>query len=351
VRLTTAKATAVVAVLLLMSACSSSGSDSESATTNDAGKAPASAASLRVGMSYDIGGRGDPFNDIAAKGLDDAKDKLGITFKELEATAGESDGQREARLRLLADGGYDPIIAVGFAYAGPLKTVAAEYPDVHFAIVDDASVTAPNITNLVFAENEGSYLVGALAASASSTHHVGFVGGVDVPLIQKFQAGFDAGAKAVDPSVAIEHKYLTQPPDFGGFNDVQKANVAAKGMYDAGADVVFHAAGASGAGVFSSATREGRIAIGCNTDEYQSAPDNQKPHILSSMLKRVDVAVFDFIQSVQDGKPLHGVQTFDLKRGGIGVATSNPDEKQYQETVDELAQKIISGEVKVPDTL
>jgi basic membrane protein A len=302
-------------------------------------------------MSYDIGGRGDPFNDIAAKGLDDAKAKLGATVKELEASAGETDAQRESRLRLLAQGHYDPIIAVGFAYAAPVGKVAKEFPKVHFAIVDDASVTGPNITNLVFAEQEGSYLVGALAAKASKVHHIGFVGGVNVPLIQKFQAGFAAGAKAADPGVAIDVSYLTQPPDFGGFNDPQKADVSAKGMYDAGADVVYHAAGASGAGVFAAAAEAHKLAIGCNTDQYEGAPAGQKDLILSSMLKRVDVAVYQYIDSVKKGSPLTGVQTFDLKRGGVGVATSNPAEKQYQATIDELSQKIISGELTVPDKL
>jgi basic membrane protein A and related proteins len=350
VRLPAAVTVGVTALLLVVSGCAGSNDPAATGSADPAGSAD-SATHLKVGMSYDIGGRGDPFNDITAKGLDDAKDKLGITFKELEATVGEPDSQRESRLRLLAEGGYDPIIAVGFAYAAPLKAVAADYPDVHFAIVDDASVTAANITNLVFAEEQGSYLAGALAATASKTKHVGFVGGVDVPLIQKFQAGFDAGVASVDAGVKVEHTYLTQPPDFGGFNDPQKGSVAAKGMYDSGVDVVFHAAGASGAGVFAAAAKAGLTAIGCNTDEYATAPADEQPHILSSMLKRVDAAVFDYLESVQQGTPLEGVQTFDIARGGIGMATSNPDEKNYQDLVDGLSQQIVDGAITVPDSL
>ena len=171
----------VAAAALVLSACGSSGGDG---TSSDKG------SKTVVGLAYDIGGRGDQsFNDSAAAGLDKAEKEFGFTAKEAEATDGETDAAKAERLRQLADAGANPVIAVGFAYAGPLKTVAAEYPKVHFAIIDSTDVTASNISNLVFAENEGSFLVGVIAGLKTKTNNVGFVGGVQTPLIQKFQAG------------------------------------------------------------------------------------------------------------------------------------------------------------------
>jgi basic membrane protein A len=311
---------------------------------------------VKVGLAYDIGGRGDQsFNDAAAAGLDKAKKDLSgdaatIEVNELEAAPGESDAAKEERLNLLVTGGFNPIIAVGFAYAGPLKKVATANPNVKFGIVDDSSFQLPNVANLVFAEHEGSYLVGAAAALKSTAKHVGFVGGVEVPLIHKFQAGFEAGVKAVDPSVKIDVKYLTQPPDFTGFNDPAKGKVAAEGMYDAGADVVYQAAGGSGAGVFEAAKAVGKLGIGVDSDQYnQPTLANVKDVILTSMLKRVDVAVFDYIKSNVDGSPLSGVQTFDLKKDGVGYSTSGGKVDDIKTKLDEYKQKIISGEIKVPE--
>ena len=311
---------------------------------------------VKVGMAYDIGGRGDQsFNDAAAAGLDKAKKELGgdtatIDTKELEAAPGESDAAKEERLNLLVTGGYNPIIAVGFAYAGPLKKVATANPNVKFGIVDDSSFQLPNVANLVFAEHQGSYLVGVAAAMKSTAKHVGFVGGVDVPLIHKFQAGFEAGAKAVDPNIKIDVKYLTQPPDFTGFNDPAKGKVAAQGMFDAGADVVYHAAGGSGSGVFEAAKAAGKLGIGVDSDQYNlPSLANVKDVILTSMLKRVDVAVFDYIKSYVDGSPLSGVQTFDLKKDGVGYSTSGGKIDDIKSKLDEYKQKIISGEITVPE--
>ncbi len=350
-RVMTMTAVAAAAALAL-TACGSStaetpvASGSDSSTTG-AGSGPA----IKVGMAYDIGGRGDKsFNDAAAAGLTKAKSELGLETKELEAKAGETDAQKEERLRLLASGGYDTIVAVGFAYAGPLKKVAAEFPKVHFAIIDDSSFKAPNVANLVFAANEGSFLVGAAAALKSKTAHVGYIGGVQTPLLEVFQAGFDAGAKAVNPSIKIDDKYLTQIPDFSGFADPAKGKVTGEGMYQGGADVIFAAAGSSGLGVFQAAVTAKTLAIGVDSDQYNTVDAALKPVIMTSMIKKVDVAVFDFVKSVKDGKPLVGETTFDLKSGGIDYSTSGGQVDDIKTKLDDFKAKIISGEITVPAT-
>ncbi|HVN14040.1 MAG TPA: BMP family ABC transporter substrate-binding protein, partial [Kineosporiaceae bacterium] len=256
-------ALAATAALALSACGSSSGGSSTSTTSGSAGASSSAAKKLKVGMAYDVGGRGDQsFNDSAARGLDKAKSELGVETKELEASQGETDAQKEERLRLLAQGGYNPIVAVGFAYATALKKVAADFPDTSFAIVDDDSITAKNVTPLVFAENQGSFLVGVIAAQAAKSGNIGYIGGVNTPLLQKFEAGYTAGAKAVNPTIKVQVKYLTEPPDFSGFSDPAKGKVAAEGMFQNGADVVYHAAGGSGGGVFEAAKAAKGWAIG-----------------------------------------------------------------------------------------
>ena len=201
-----------------------------------------------------------------------------------------------------ADAGYDPIIAVGFAYAESVGKVAAQYPDVHFAIIDDSSLAdVPNVASLVFAEEQGSFLVGAAAALKSKAGHIGFVGGVQVPLIEKFQAGYEAGAKAVNPDIKIDVTYLTQPPDFSGFGDPAKGKTAAAGMYDNGADIVYHAAGGSGGGVFEAAADADGLAIGVDSDQYNTADPSVQGVIMTSMLKNVNVAVYNYLTEVAGG--------------------------------------------------
>jgi basic membrane protein A len=346
------KRTALVSAFLVgalaLTGCSSSDSDSETTPTPGGSTA---ASDIKVGLAYDIGGRGDQsFNDAAAKGLDQAKSQFGVETKELEAGTGETDAQKEERLRLLAEGGYSPVIAVGFAYAGPLGKVAAEFPDTNFAIVDDASPasTAANIANLVFAENEGSYLVGVVAAQASESGQIGFVGGVDTPLIKKFEAGYVAGAQSVNPDIKVDVKYLTQPPDFSGFTDPAKGKTAAEGMFQSGADVVYHAAGGSGSGVFQAAKAAEGWAIGVDSDQYLTAGDDVKDVILTSMLKAVDVAVYKAIEAAVNGAPLTGVQTFDLAADGVGYSLSNPAVSDYSAKADEAKAAIIDGSITVP---
>jgi basic membrane protein A len=335
---------------LALAGCSSS-DDTE--TTPTAGESSAAVSDVKVGLAYDIGGRGDQsFNDAAAKGLDQAKAEFGVETKELEAGASETDAQKEERLRLLAEGGYSPVIAVGFAYAGPLGKVAEEFPDTTFAIVDDASEasTAANIANLVFAEEQGSYVVGVIAAEASESDHVGFVGGVNTPLIKKFEAGFVAGAQSINPDIKIDVKYLTEPPDFTGFTDSAKGKAAAEGMYQSGADIVYHAAGGSGGGVFQAASTAGAQAIGVDSDQYLTAGDEVKDVILTSMIKRVDIAVFEAIKAAVDGAPLTGVQTFDLAAEGVGYSTANSAVDPYTGVAEDAVEAITSGSVTVPSS-
>jgi basic membrane protein A len=242
----------VAGAALALAACSSSGGGNTN-TSAPAGGGPTTGgatsstsgnhSNVKVGMAYDVGGRGDKsFNDLAAAGLDKAKSQLGVQVKELAATNGETEAAKESRLTLLASSGYNPIVAVGFAYATAVGKVVPKFPKTHFAIIDDdtncgnGGKAQPNVECLMFHEEQSSYLVGVAAALATKNKNVGFIGGVDVPLIQKFQAGYQAGVHSVDKSIKIQVKYLTEPPDFGGFNDPTKGKTAALGMYAAGAD-------------------------------------------------------------------------------------------------------------------
>jgi basic membrane protein A len=305
-----------------------------------------------VGMAYDVGGRGDQsFNDAAAAGLDKAKSELGIEAKEATAVDKEPESAREERLQQLIDAGYTSIVAVGFAYAPSVTKVSKENPDVHFAIVDSTDAKGPNITNLTFAEEQGSFLVGAAAALKSKTGNIGFVGGVEVDLIKKFEAGYIAGAKAANPSIKIQTKYLSQPPDFSGFGDPAKGKTAAEGMFQAGADVVYHAAGGSGGGVFTAAKAAGKQAIGVDSDQALTAAPEVKDVIITSMIKKVDVAVYDFVKAEVDGKFTAGEKTFDLKAGGVDYSTTGGKVDDIKSKLDDYKQQIIDGKITVPKTV
>ncbi len=337
-------AAVAMAAALTLSAC---GSDEGTDEGSDSGDTPTS--DVKVGMAYDVGGRGDQsFNDSAAAGLDQAMDEFGMESQESEAEDGEAESAREERLRTFADAGYDPIIAVGFAYASAIGKVAEEYPDVHFAIIDDSSVEADNVASLVFAEEQGSFLVGAAAALKTEKDHIGFVGGVETPLIQKFEAGYVAGAESVNPDIEIDVTYLTQVPDFSGFGDPAKGKTAAEGMYDNGADIVYHAAGGSGGGVFEAASESGNWAIGVDSDQYNTADPSVQESIMTSMLKNVNVAVYEYLSQVNDGEFPSGVTTYDLAVDGVGYSTSGGFIDDIVDQLDELKQQIIDGEISVP---
>lgn len=349
-RRTTKFAAILAAGILALTAC---GSDSEGgsdgAATDPSSDAPTS--DIKVGMAYDVGGRGDQsFNDSAAAGLDKAKSEGVIAdSQESEAEDGEAETAREERLRTFAENGFDPVIAVGFAYAAALTKVAEEYPDVHFAIIDDSSLAdVPNVASLVFAEEQGSFLVGAAAALKSESGHIGFIGGVETPLIQKFQAGYQAGAEAVNPDIEIDVKYLTQVPDFSGFGDPAKGKTAAQGMYDGGADIVYHAAGGSGGGVFEAAQEAGAKAIGVDSDQYNTADPSVQDVIMTSMLKNVDVAVYNYLSSIDGDTFPSGVTTYDLKVDGVGYSTSGGFIDDITGDLDDYKQQIIDGDITVP---
>lgn len=352
-------------------AATDTGSPAATDTGSPAGSAaPSSAAGpqmtgdkskVKVGLAYDVGGRGDQsFNDSAARGLDKAKGEGVAIAGELEATLGEPDSAKTDRLNQLVSAGANTIVAVGFAYAGPLEPVAVAHPEVHFAIVDDDSLCAAdhkggplkNVACLTFAAEQSSFLVGVAAALKSKSGSVGFIGGVDVPLIQTFQAGFDAGVKAAKPDVKITDKYISEPPDMGGFNDPKSGETIAKGMYDNGTDIIYAAAGGSGAGVFKAAKAAGKLGIGVDSDQYnQKALADVKDVIMTSAVKNVDVAVFDFIASAVNGAPLTGVHHYDLKNGGVAVATSGGMIDDIMPQIDAYRAKIISGEITVPTKL
>jgi basic membrane protein A and related proteins len=317
----------------------------------------ADASKLKVGVAYDIGGRGDQsFNDAAAAGLDRAISQLGLSkanTKELSASPNESEDAAATRLRQLVDGGYNPIVAVGFKYAGGVQTVAAANPQVKFAIVDDDTVKLPNVTPLVFAEEQGSFLVGAAAALKTASCKIGFVGGVEVPLIKKFEAGYIAGAKAVAPNIQIDSKYLTPAGDATGFNDPAKATEVARGELDGGADIIYHASGASGKGVFEAVAAANtpqtpKWAIGVDSDQAKTAAPPTNERILTSMLKRVDVAVFDYINATAAGNLTTLPSRFDLKVDGVGYATTGGHVADIAPQLDAYKAAIIGGQITVP---
>jgi basic membrane protein A len=348
---------AATAATLTLAGCA--GTPAPAPEPTDTGAAPTTTApepaeKIKVGMAFDVGGRGDQsFNDSAAAGLDKAAAEFGVEAKDVAATAGESESVREERLQQLIDAGFDNIVAVGFAYGPSVGKVAAANPDVKFAIVDDASEasTAPNVMNITFAEHEGSFLVGAAAALKSETGHIGYVGGVQTPLIERFEAGYIAGAKAVNPDIKIDTTYLTQPPDFSGFGDPAKGETAAKAMFDNGADIVYHAAGGSGGGVFNAAKAAGKWAIGVDSDQALTAAEDVRGVILTSMIKRVDVGVYTFIKSVHDGAFAAGETVFDLKADGVGYSTTGGHIDDIASKIDEYKEQIIAGSITVPATV
>ena len=339
------KVTAAMSVAALaLAACGSSTKDTPGASgTTSAAKV------VKVGMAYDVGGRGDQsFNDAAAKGLDKAKADLKADTKEATAVNGEPESAREERLLQLIDAGYTNVIAVGFAYAPAVKKVAAANPEAKFALVDSVDAAGPNIENLTFAENEGSFLMGAAAALKSKTGKIGFIGGVNVDLIKKFEAGYVMGAKAANPAIQVQVKYLTQPPDFAGFNDPAKGKTAAEGMFQQGADVIFAAAGGSGGGVFTAATAAGKMVIGVDSDQALTAPAATKDVIITSMIKKVEVGVFDFIKSLTEDKFTAGIKVYDLKAGGVDYSLSGGKVDDIKAKLDEFKAQIIAGTIKVP---
>jgi basic membrane protein A len=304
-----------------------------------------------VGLVFDVGGRGDKsFNDAAYLGVERAVAELGVHAEYIEPGDG---ADRESGIRLLAAKGFDLVIGVGFIFSDDLYGVAREYPEVRFACVDYAKfddhgfvVPPPNMVALKFREEEGAFLVGALAARVSKSGAVGFVGGMDIPLIRKFEAGYRAGARHVCPDCRVLSAYAGVTGD--AFKNPQKGKELALAQYGAGADVVFHAAGSTGLGVFEAARQKERLAIGVDADQWAEAPG----HVLTSMTKVVAVSVLAAIRDLKEGRWQGGVREFGLKEGGVDYVYDEhnrvliPDAVRAE--VEALRRQIIAGEITVP---
>jgi basic membrane protein A len=305
----------------------------------------------RMAIIYDVGGRGIAgFNELAWEGVKRAADKFGAELKEVTARPDDTDAAREQVLRDLADARYYPIFAIGSTYASALAKVAPEYPGTWFGIVDDGTVDAPKVIGIQFNEAQGSFLVGAAAALTSKTGKVGFVGAVQSPLLEQFEAGFTAGARAANPRVKVQVAYLSRPPASADQADPAKAMRVALGMYDAGADVIFGADGESGKGVIEAAHDRGLWAIGVNSDQYLISNPSVRGTILTSMLKRADVATYAIAMEVANGIPKDGNNVFGLDRGGVGFSTSGGFVDPIKAQLDAFAARIASGEILVPTT-
>jgi basic membrane protein A len=312
----------------------------------------AAGVNKNVGLMFDITGRGDQsFNDSAAAGLDKAQEDYGIGVSESTPTG---DADRAERMNLLIDQGNGLIIGVGFLWGDAITAGTAAAPDTQFAIVDSV-VDAPNATSLVFAEEQGSFLVGAAAALKSQTGKIGFIGGVENELIQKFEAGYVAGAQQVNPDIEIEVSYISQPPDFSGFNDAAKGKEIGASMFENGADIVYAAAGGSGDGMFAAAQEYSEAndtvvcGIGVDSDQILTLGAELEPYVMTSMLKRVDVAVYGTIGAYVSGElPGGTVEVFDLSVDGVGYSTTGGNVEDIVPELDDLKQQIIDGDITVP---
>jgi basic membrane protein A len=344
-------AASIAALSLFAAAC---GGDDSGTTTEAPAGSDAPATGIIAGVAFDTGGRGDgTFNDSAATGGERAASELGVEIKELEATV---DEDRKANLELLAGDGAQVIVGVGFMFTDPMTEVAAANPDVSFGIVDGfidsacgAEVTLTNVSCLGFAEQEGSFLVGAAAALKSTTGQIGFIGGQEIDLIKKFEAGYTAGAKYINPDIVVNVKYLGPAGDNSAWGNVAGAKEIAAGWYAAGADIIYTAAGGSGAGTIQAAIEAGKWAIGVDSDQYLTSGDEaSQAVILTSMLKRVDVAVFETIKASVEGDTSGGNKTFNLANDGVGYSTSGGYLDDVVSQLDEIKAKIVAGEIEVP---
>lgn len=304
----------------------------------------AGSALAEPAVIYDLGGKFDKsFNESAYNGATQWAKDTGTSFLDLEL---QNDAQREQALRQFARRGANPIVVPGFSWAAALEKVAAEFPDINFAIIDMV-VDAPNVRSVVFSEHEGSYLVGALAAMKSETGKVGFVGGMDIPLIHKFYCGYAEGVKAVNPDAEIFENYTGTTP--AAWNDPVTAGELAKADMDRGADVVYAAAGGSGLGVIQAMSDAGKFSIGVDSNQNYIQPGS----VLTSMVKRVDVAVMNAFNDQANGTWTSGIVVMGLGNDGVGYALDEHNASLITDDMkakaEELKAKIISGEIAVHD--
>ena len=299
---------------------------------------------IKPAVVYDKGGKFDKsFNEGVFIGAEKFKADTGVEFRDFEPT---NDAQIEQALRRFARDGHSPIIAVGFSQATALQKVAAEFPNLKFTIIDMV-VELPNVQSVVFKEHEGSYLVGLLAGLASKTGKVGFVGGMDIPLIRKFACGYVQGVKAAKKEAEIFQNMTGSTP--AAWNDPVKGGELAKSQIDRGADVVYHAAGGTGIGVLRAAADAGKLGIGVDSNQNMLHPGK----VLTSMLKRVDVAAYNSFKAAREGSWKPGVSVLGLKEDGVGWALDDNNKAlitaEMKAAADKARADIIAGTVKVHD--
>ncbi len=304
----------------------------------------ATAALADPAIIYDLGGKFDKsFNEAAFNGATKWAEETGGSFDDFEM---QNEAQREQALRRFAARGSNPIVVTGFAFGDALASVAAEFPDTNFAIIDMV-VDQPNVRSVVFNEHEGSYLVGMMAAMASKSGTVGFVGGMDIPLISKFACGYVQGAKAANADVNVLQNMTGSDPS--AWNDPVKGGEITKAQVDQGADVVYHAAGGTGRGVLQAAADAGILGIGVDSNQNHLFPGS----VLTSMLKRVDVAVYNAFTDGTSDNFETGFNILGLKEGGVGYALDENNESlvsaEMLDAVNAAAEKIKSGELAVHD--
>ena len=304
----------------------------------------ASLATAEPAVVYDAGGKFDKsFNEAAYNGIEKFKAETGTGYLEFEVQA---DAQREQAFRKMAQRGADPIIGIGFSQESAIKKVAPEFPNIRFVIIDSV-VDLPNVQSIVFKEHEGSYLVGVLAAMASQSGKVGFVGGMDIPLIRRFECGFEQGAKAVNGNAEVVANMTGTTPT--AWNDPTRGAELAKGQFDRGVDVVFAAAGGTGIGVYQAAKDSGKLAIGVDSNQNHIHPGT----MLTSMLKRVDVAVHDSAKAAADGTWKAGVTVLGLAEQGVDWALDDNNKglitDEMKAKVEQARADIVSGKIQVHD--
>lgn len=317
------------------------------------GNATTSRSGTTVGIVFDVGGRGDKsFNDGAYAGADSARRTMGVTVRYIEPGDGSD---REAGLRLLAAEKMNLVMGVGFIFTDDLTNLAKEYPNINFAGVDYSLAydstgklipPPPNLAALKFREEEGSFLVGALAALVGHSKKVGFVGGMDIPLIHKFEAGYTAGVKYVCPDCTVIAQYAGVTPD--AFKNPSRGKELALSQYQSGVNIIFHASGATGQGVFEAARAMHKLAIGVDSDQWDEAPG----YVLTSMVKGVAAATYDVIGRVKNGTFHGGVYSFGLKEGGVGYTYDARNKGMIPDSVhariEAIKADIIAGKIKVP---
>ena len=303
---------------------------------------------FRAGIVFDVGGIDDKsFNEAAYRGLMQAKEKLGIDVQYYQPS---QPADRKTGLRQFAGKGYDVIIGVGFIFTDEIIAMAKDFPEIKFGCVDmvdkPESEIPPNVVGLKFREEQGTFLAGALAGLMTKTKKVGFIGGMNVPLIHKFEAGYTAGAKHVLPDVEVVVNYAGETPK--AFQDPETGKNRAIEQYKSGVDIIFHASGKTGLGVFQAAKELDKLAIGCDSDQYQEAPG----HVLTSMVKGVDVAVFDVIESVKEGRFSTGKRVFGLAENGVGIVYDDNNKAmipgEVYAKVTALRDEIVAGKIQVP---